>query len=405
MTAWEYYDQAVRLLPKKDYDGAIKVFNTALAEYPDSYMNLEWRAHAYHYNKEPEKAIADYTRMIELQPENRNGWNHRGNLYDELGEYDKAIADFTQCIALAKPGYGVYWSNRGISYYHKGDLAAALADLNKSVEVWGDSPSAWALEHRGLVLRRMGELDKALADFTQAASVEPRDEDACYRAGSIWFERQDYDKAIEWYSKAIAAKDDEADSWLARGVCYWNQCLQKGIGFWSEDGAVIDLAEQDFTRAIELAPDMAVAYLDRGMVRGSKAREHRNFIKTLIMDKAADDAERLLLLAQLDHLGGKDFIPQANALLQGLRSNRDEADVLMAGLLGTLGQFNSEEAVEDLDRAIELDPGNAEAYYQRGMAYALTGDTAKALADYEQALSLNPYHKKAAEKRDKLLEA
>jgi isocitrate lyase len=36
------------------------------------------------------------------------------------------------------------------------------------------------------------------------------------------------------------------------------------------------------------------------------------------------------LLAQLGHIGGKDLIPQADALLRGLRSNRDQADVILA---------------------------------------------------------------------------
>jgi Flp pilus assembly protein TadD len=61
------------------------------------------------------------------------------------------------------------------------------------------------------------------------------------------------------------------------------------------------------------------------------------------------------------------------------------------------------EAIEDLNRAIELEPENAEAYYQRGRAYSLLGEPAKALSDYEQTCALNPDHAKAAEKRDELL--
>jgi len=335
----------------------------------------------------------------------------RGNLYHELGEYDKAIADFTQCIPLSLDGCGAYWSNRGISYYEKGDLDAALADLNTSIEIWlerdddGPECASWALMHRGLVLRKKGKLEEALADFTLAATCEPEDEYPFYQAGYICFMRQDYDKAIEWYSKAIEIKDDDADNHLARGVCYWNQCLQKGIGFWSEGGAAIDLADDDFTRAIEIKPDMADAYFNRGMVRRSKAQESRNLIKEIIRQKVTDDAQRVLLMAQLDHIGGKDFVPQIDALLRGLRFNRDHVDVVMAESAGLMATDDAEEAIEDLSRAIELEGGNAEAYYQRGLAYALIGAKDKAISDYEQTCALDPNHRKAAEKRDKLLEA
>jgi tetratricopeptide (TPR) repeat protein len=111
-------------------------------------------------------------------------------------------------------------------------------------------------------------------------------------------------------------------------------------------------------------------------------------------------------MAQLDHIGGRDFVPQFDALLRGLRFNRDRLDVVMAESAGLMATDDAGEAIEDLSRAIELDCDNAaEAYYQRGLAYALTGDKDKALADYEQTCALAPNHRKAAEKRDELLEA
>jgi Flp pilus assembly protein TadD len=77
----------------------------------------------------------------------------------------------------------------------------------------------------------------------------------------------------------------------------------------------------------------------------------------------------------------------------------------MAQGAGLIGTKDAEEAIEDLSRAIALEPGNAEAYYQRGLAYALTGAVDKALADYEQTCDMDPSHDKAAEKRDELLES
>jgi tetratricopeptide (TPR) repeat protein len=111
-----------------------------------------------------------------------------------------------------------------------------------------------------------------------------------------------------------------------------------------------------------------------------------------------------VLLAQLEHIGGKDLVPDADALLRGLRSNRDEADVLVAKRVSLFAEDEAREAIEDLSHAIDLGLDNPEAYYQRGFAYALLGETDKALADYEQVCSLDPDHEKAAEKRDELRE-
>ncbi|MDR2793842.1 MAG: tetratricopeptide repeat protein, partial [Treponema sp.] len=88
MGGMDYYHQGVALIRAKDYDGAIEVFNKALEEDPDDYTILEARGNAYSENGEKEKALADYTRMIELMPQKSDGWNCRGNLYHELKEYD-----------------------------------------------------------------------------------------------------------------------------------------------------------------------------------------------------------------------------------------------------------------------------------------------------------------------------
>ncbi|MDR1073108.1 MAG: tetratricopeptide repeat protein [Treponema sp.] len=284
-------------------------------------------------------------------------------------------------------------------------MDAALADLNTSIACWTDPEcSDWALLHRGLVWKKKGEFDKALEDFTLASTYDSRNDEAFYQAGCIWFMRADYDRAIECFSGAIAARDDSADNWLARGVCYWNKCIKDKIGFWGEGGETIDLAIDDFTQAIACSPDMAEAYFNRGVARCSKSRESNNLIKAIITQKAADDTERALLLAQLGHIGGKKLIPHADALLRRLRSNRDQVDVLMAESAGLIAEDDAREAIEDLSRAIALEPDNAEAYYQRGLAYALIGEAEKALSDYEQTCALNPNHDKAVENRDELLE-
>jgi tetratricopeptide (TPR) repeat protein len=407
----EYYNQGVKLMQQKDLDGAIELFTRALEEDPEDFSVLDRRASAYREKGERDKAIADYTRMIALMPNNPDGWNARGLMYHEDKEYDKAIADFTACLPLSMPQYGTYWSNRGITYYEKGDLDAALADLNRSVALWmergeedGPECASWALMHRGLVLRRLGDLDAAMADFTMAAKYEPGDDFVFDQMGYIWFLREEFDRAIECYSKVIEVKADDADAWLARGVCCWNKCGKEKIGFWDEEGGLISDAINDFTKAVELASDMADAYFNRGVARALTARESHNLIKAIITQKVTDDAERLLLLAQLERIGGKDFVPQVDALLRGLRSGRDQVDVLMSKGLGLLAQDDAEEAIEDLTRALELAPDNPEACYQRGLTYALLGQRDKALADYDRACELDPDHDKALEKRDALRE-
>ena len=56
-------------------------------------------------------------------------------------------------------------------------------------------------------------------------------------------------------------------------------------------------------------------------------------------------------------------------------------------------------AIADYDQAIQLQPDNAKAYNNRGLAYAYKGDYDRAIADYDRAIQLRPDHAKAYNNR------
>ncbi len=51
-----------------------------------------------------------------------------------------------------------------------------------------------------------------------------------------------------------------------------------------------------------------------------------------------------------------------------------------------------DEAITELNKAIEMNPKHAEAYYNRGIAYYNKGQHDKAIADYNKAIEINPKH-------------
>jgi tetratricopeptide (TPR) repeat protein len=59
-----------------------------------------------------------------------------------------------------------------------------------------------------------------------------------------------------------------------------------------------------------------------------------------------------------------------------------------------------QEALGDIETAIELNPNFAEAYYSRGLLYAKTGgEPSKAFADFNKAIALNPNYADAYSNR------
>jgi len=66
--------------------------------------------------KEYDKAIADYTKAIQIDPKFASAYSNRGSAYGMKGEYDKAIADFNKAMEL----------NPGIMYLYQTGAARTM---------------------------------------------------------------------------------------------------------------------------------------------------------------------------------------------------------------------------------------------------------------------------------------
>jgi predicted AlkP superfamily phosphohydrolase/phosphomutase/Flp pilus assembly protein TadD len=96
-------------------------------------------------------------------------------------------------------------------------------------------------------------------------------------------------------------------------------------------------------------------------------------------------------LAALHFEAGR-YAEAAQAYEQLVQQEPEDA-TLRASLAGALGALDRlDESLEQLNRAIELDPLNPEAYHNRGVIYERRGDREAAIKEYETALRYNPQY-------------
>jgi tetratricopeptide (TPR) repeat protein len=98
------------------------------------------------------KAIAEYTEAVRLDPNAGGAYYNRGQAYIKKGDYDRAIEDYTQVIRIV-PNYAAAYRMRSNSYVQRGlelkkreDIKNARADLEKAKQLDPNNKSNETLE-------------------------------------------------------------------------------------------------------------------------------------------------------------------------------------------------------------------------------------------------------------------
>ena len=95
----------------------------------------------------PDRAIADYTKVITLEPfAHFEAYYNRGYAYYSIGQMDKALEDFSTTIELNPNSAGAYFNRAIIVQLMTGNKDLALSDFQKACEL-GDTKGCNALRH------------------------------------------------------------------------------------------------------------------------------------------------------------------------------------------------------------------------------------------------------------------
>jgi len=148
-----YYSRGMVYFETEEYDRAIADFSKTMeidARHADA---LNQRGLAYRSRGELDRAIADYSRLIEIEPQHADAYNNRGNAYGAKGDYERAIADYSRAMEL-DPEESGYARSLGLAHYGKGDFKGAATDMLRAIELDDDG---YAMLFRYLARTRAGE--------------------------------------------------------------------------------------------------------------------------------------------------------------------------------------------------------------------------------------------------------
>ncbi len=332
---------------------------------------------AYRYVlQQPEKAIASFTRAIQLNLSTADVFYQRGLVFAAQLKTAGAIEDFTRAIQF-NPRDPDYYYSRGAALFDARDYRKAIADFTEAIRI--SSKIAYVQYRRGRAYYALGDKQNAIADFTAALKSNSQLTESYYWRGLAFEDTGDKQRAIADYIKVtqnsrldkdgdtvdIARERFDAQIHIYRGVA--RLALANGaepeefygspgyLRAYDELAAYRTKAIEDFSLAIQSSPNSPEAYYWRA--RAQRWRWEGG--------QTIADLNKAIILKP-------DFV---HAYLERARIS------------------NAPEAIKDLNEVVHLKPHWAVAYYERGLHYVYRtpteNTTRSAFANLTRAIEIN----------------
>ncbi|HEV3080449.1 MAG TPA: tetratricopeptide repeat protein [Gemmataceae bacterium] len=229
------------------------------AESPEAHLR---QGVAFLREKKYGHAVAAFTNVIRLDPANAHAYRWRAQAYAALGDAAKADADDNRVqeldvpVAVEKPVMPVMAKAmlcRTTNYESEADCDQVIRDITEA-PAWVRDNNPPAFHNRGFAFFQKGDYQRAIEDFTEAIRLCPTTGEsylplrmrglALLRAGK-------YREAIADFTQVLTLEPSDVYVYGCRGAAY-------------NELAEYDRAIADCTEAIRLDPGSLLAHASRG---------------------------------------------------------------------------------------------------------------------------------------------
>lgn len=340
--AFAYGTRAQVYLNLEDTIQALKDYSQAINIVPDDDRFYNQRAQVYYEQGKYDLADKDYLKMISLKEGDVMGYMGIGRNANAQKRYEDAIKQFDYVVKL-EPNYSSAYSFRAESYIGLKKYNEAIDDVISALGIDRDRKAFYELQELadsafeqtvaklkvqkikepneqswdydlGIVYERAAKYNKAIAYYKESLEKESNIITAS-RISSCYDDLGDYDKALEYCNQAIALDSVKTNYLYEKANIQDNAGrTQEAIktmsdyiantpdepagyyqrGWFKDHFGDIEGALEDYTMAITLQPNVAYAYLNRGVLyrlKGENAKAESDFKQVVRLDSIPEEAE------------------------------------------------------------------------------------------------------------------
>jgi tetratricopeptide (TPR) repeat protein len=353
-----------------------------------------------------DSAVADFTRVIELEPKNAFGFANRAIAYAWKNKNDAAEKDLVAAEAL-DPTNAVAARARGLISERNNDYQSAISAY--SVALAKDPDSSFALGHRALAREAAEDHEGALADSEQALRRDPRWMDLRVLRANIFYRRGDRD-AVAKEAQLVMEQNSTSDyAFVVAGKIYARlnrrleamQAFDKALAIKPQAYVFINRAQSrpltdesgrnaDFEAALKLTPNDPDALAGEAdiLARHGRYSEAADLYARALQGAPDDFSLKIVRGAMLYKTGQ---VTEAQRLFADVRAKAHTSSELNTVCWSKAKSgVMLDSALEDCRKALELKPDSLPARDSFAFVLMRLGKIDEAIAEYTAVLAKSP---------------
>jgi tetratricopeptide (TPR) repeat protein len=334
-----------------------------------------------------------------------------GRVTESLGDRKEAEAAYRDAIANAKGDPDAVQAYIALARVQSanGQLDAARATLADAQTHLAASPAL----HKALgrVAMSQGRYADGLESFQHALDLDPGDVEAKFLVGTALVRQRQFDKALEIFDAVANVDRDFPGLALERGILFqesgrteealreYESALAKAptdldlmlkVGCGKAEAGNGAEAEKLLKKVLDQRQNSAETYFCLGralMMKHDLGEAIKQFERAIQIDP--NHAEYYLYVGWAANDAGA-IAKASTALKRALELDQGLADAYWQRGVLRVRQTRPKDAIEDLEKALELRPSRYQAHADLALAYYDLGKEDLALAEWQKAIAANP---------------
>jgi len=337
------------------------------------------------------EALNYFNRALEINPMDSGMWLDKGSVLISLKRDNEALDCFDESIRL-NPDSELAWTKKGVWFLDVSKDKESIPYFNEALRInpfntyakkgleMAQNLNNWAYDDLIIKYNKLykeGKVEEASKVLDQVLKINPKDSGLWATKAGINITLEKYEEALDCINKALKINPKNFSAWVNKGAYYSK--LNK-----------FDEALDSLNKALDINPKHYSAWFNKGVIK-KKMKKYleaamcfEEALKIKPGDKASADLRNQALFES-----NKDN-SNVEELEESLHNHPQKAVEWFFKGSEKLNVNKLEEALNNFNKALEIDSTFVEAFYGKSTVYYQQQNFKEAIKNFDEIIKLKP---------------